>query len=68
VIPDGWISRPGRVSGSTIYYPLNTDPNAKGSYFIRVMPAGSIPVPGLGSGYWISVINGQPINSAIGGT
>ncbi|EOF8198473.1 VENN motif pre-toxin domain-containing protein, partial [Yersinia enterocolitica] len=68
VIPEGWISKPGRTPGSIIYYPPNTDPSSQGSSFIRVMPSGSTPVPGLENGYWISVKNGQPINPATGGT
>ncbi|MBH3414718.1 hypothetical protein I5P85_28450 [Pseudomonas putida] len=68
VIPSGWVSRPGRSSGSTIYYPPGTDPSAPGSTYIRLMPSGSTPVPGLENGYWISVRNGQPINPATGGT
>ncbi|MDH1560084.1 DUF637 domain-containing protein [Pseudomonas sp. MDMC216] len=68
VIPSGWISRPGRAPGSTIYYPPGTDPSAPGSTYIRLMPSGSTPVPGLENGYWISVKNGQPINPATGGT
>ncbi|MCY1399168.1 hypothetical protein D9M71_142180 [compost metagenome] len=68
VIPAGWISRPGRTSGSTIYYPPGTDPSAPGGTYIRLMPSGSTPVPGLENGYWISVKNGQPINPATGGT
>jgi len=68
VIPSGWVSRPGRTEGSTIYYPPGTDPGKSGSTYIRVMPAGSTPVPGLENGYWISVKNGQPINPATGGT
>ncbi len=55
VIPQGWISKPGRVPGSTIYYPPNTDPAQRDSTHIRVMPPGSPPVPGLENGYWISV-------------
>ncbi|MGE6052167.1 VENN motif pre-toxin domain-containing protein [Klebsiella variicola subsp. variicola] len=68
VIPQGWVSKPGRTPGSTIYYPPNTDPGSPGSTYIRVMPSGSTPVPGLENGYWISVKNGQPINPATGGT
>ncbi len=68
VIPQGWISKPGRTSGSTIYYPPNTDPSSPGSSYIRVMPPGSTPVTGLENGYWISVKNGQPTNPATGGT
>ncbi|WP_429540193.1 DUF637 domain-containing protein [Pseudomonas fluorescens] len=68
VIPSNWESRPGRTSGSTIYYPPGTDPTAPGSTYIRLMPSGSTPVPGLENGYWISVKNGQPINPATGGT
>lgn len=68
VIPQGWVSRPGRAPGSTIYYPPNTDPSSPGSTYIRVMPPGSTPVPGLENGYWISVKNGQPANPATGGT
>jgi filamentous hemagglutinin len=68
VIPDGWLSKPGRTPGSSIYYPPNTDPSNPGSTYIRVMPSGSTPVPGLENGYWISVKNGQPINPATGGT
>ena len=68
VILSGWISRPGRTPGSTIYYPPGTDPSASGSTFIRLMPPGSTPVPGLEYGYWISEKNGQPINPATGGT
>lgn len=52
----------------SIYFPLGTDPSAPGSTYIRLMPAGSTPVPGLENGYWISVKNGQPINPATGGT
>ncbi len=68
VIPQGWVGKPGRTPGSTIYYPPNTDPGSPGSSYIRVMPAGSTPVPGLENGYWISVKNGQPTNPATGGT
>ncbi|EKM3984889.1 hypothetical protein PUT37_005372, partial [Salmonella enterica] len=68
VIPQGWVSKPGRTPGSTIYYPPNTDPSSPGSTYIRVMPPGSTPVPGLENGYWISVKNGQPTNPATGGT
>ncbi|WP_333501872.1 hypothetical protein [Kluyvera genomosp. 2] len=68
VIPQGWVSKPGRTPGSTIYYPPNTDPGSPGSSYIRVMPPGSTPVPGLENGYWISVKNGQPTNPATGGT
>ncbi|MGY4494892.1 two-partner secretion domain-containing protein [Pseudomonas sp. TE3610] len=68
VIPSDWISRPGKTPGSTIYYPPGTEPSDKGSTYIRLMPAGSTPVPGLENGYWISVKNGQPINPATGGT
>ncbi|WP_271125273.1 VENN motif pre-toxin domain-containing protein [Dryocola boscaweniae] len=68
VIPQGWVSKPGRTPGSTIYYPPNTDPGSPGSTYIRVMPPGSTPVPGLENGYWISIKNGQPINPATGGT
>lgn len=68
VIPSGWVSRPGRSSGRTIYYPPGTDPSAPGSTYIRLMPSGSTPIPGLENGYWISVKNGQPINQATGGT
>lgn len=68
VIPQGWISKPGRTLGSTIYYPPNTNPGSPGSSYIRVMPPGATPVPGLENGYWISVKNGQPTNPATGGT
>ncbi len=68
VIPSGWVSRPGKTPGSTIYYSPGSDPSAPGSTYIRLMPAGSTPVPGLEHGYWISVKNGQPINPATGGT
>ncbi|MCP1476582.1 filamentous hemagglutinin [Pseudomonas sp. EB276 TE3739] len=68
VIPLTWTSKPGKTSGSTIYFPPGTDPSAPGSTYIRLMPAGSTPVPGLENGYWISVKNGQPINPATGGT
>lgn len=68
VIPSNWVSRPGRTPGSTIYYPPGTDPSAPGSTYIRLMPSGSTPVPGLENGYWISVKNGQPINPTTGGT
>ncbi|WP_370600366.1 DUF637 domain-containing protein [Pseudomonas nitroreducens] len=68
VIPAGWVSRPGRTEGSTIYFPAGTDPSKAGSTYIRVMPGGSTPVPGLENGYWISVKNGQPTNPATGGT
>lgn len=68
VIPKGWVSKLGRTPGSTIYYPPNTDPSNPGSTYIRVMPSGSTPVPGLENGYWIFVKNGQPINPATGGT
>lgn len=68
VIPSGWVSRPGKTPGSTIYYPPGSDPSAPGSTYIRLMPSGSTPVPGLENGYWISVKNGQPINPATGGT
>ncbi|WP_222571917.1 VENN motif pre-toxin domain-containing protein [Halomonas denitrificans] len=66
VIPAGWVSRPGKVSGSIIYYPPGTDPSARGSTHIRVMPPGSTSVPGLENGYWISVSKGQPINPSTG--
>jgi hypothetical protein len=66
VIPSGWVSQPGRVAGSTIYYPPGTDPSAQGSTYIRVMPPGSSPIPGLENGYWTSIVNGQPINPANG--
>lgn len=68
VIPQGWVSKPGRTPGSTIYYPPNTDPGSPGSSYIRVMPPGSTPVPGLENVYWISVKNGQPTNPATGGS
>ncbi|WP_285961287.1 DUF637 domain-containing protein [Pseudomonas tohonis] len=68
VVPSGWVSRPGRVPGSTIYYPPGTNPSDPGSTYIRLMPPGSTTVPGLQDGYWISVKNGQPINPATGGT
>lgn len=68
VIPADWISRPGKTPGSTIYYPPGSEPSAPGSTYIRLMPSGSTPVPGLENGYWISVKNGQPINPATGGT
>ncbi|MGY2262203.1 DUF637 domain-containing protein, partial [Pseudomonas sp. SDO55104_S430] len=68
VIPADWVSRPGKTPGSTIYYPLGSDPSAPGSTYIRLMPSGSTPVPGLENGYWISVKNGQPTNPATGGT
>lgn len=68
VIPSDWISRPGRTSGSTIFYPPGTDPGETGSTFIRVMPPGSTPVPGLEDGYWISTFKGQPIDPSTGGT
>ena len=68
VIPLTWTSKPGKTLGSTIYFPPGTDPSAPGSTYIRLMPAGSTPVPGLENGYWISVKNGQPINPATGGT
>ncbi|MCW2104141.1 UNVERIFIED_ORG: filamentous hemagglutinin [Rahnella aquatilis] len=68
VIPSDWVSKPGRVTGSIIYYPPGTDPSNPGSSYIRVMPPGSTPVPGLENGYWISVKNGQPTNPATGGT
>ncbi|MCQ4390098.1 hypothetical protein [Enterobacter roggenkampii] len=68
VIPKGWVSKLGRTPGSTIYYPPNTDPSNPGSTYIRVMPSGSTPIPGLENGYWIFVKNGQPINPATGGT
>jgi hypothetical protein len=62
VIPKNWVSKPGREAGSTIYYPPGTNPAAKGATFIRVMPPGRSPVPGLSeNGYWVSVKNGQPI-------
>lgn len=38
VIPEGWISKPGRTSGSTIFYPPDMDPSAQQSTYIRVMP------------------------------
>ncbi|RMT66108.1 hypothetical protein ALP43_02158 [Pseudomonas azotoformans] len=66
VIPPGWVSRPGKTPGSTIYYPPNTDPADKGSTHIRLMPPGSTPVPGLQDGYWIYTSKGQPINPATG--
>jgi filamentous hemagglutinin len=66
VIPSGWVSQPGRTPGSIIFYPPGTDPSAGGSTYIRVMPPGSTPVPGLENGYWTSVVNGQPINPANG--
>ncbi|MDR5815746.1 hemagglutinin repeat-containing protein, partial [Caballeronia sp. LZ033] len=68
IIPSSWESRDGRSPGSTIYYPPGTDPSAPGSTYIRVMPPGTTPVPGLQEGYWISVRDGQPINPATGGT
>jgi filamentous hemagglutinin len=68
VIPSDWVSRPGKTPGSTIYYPPGSDPSAPGSTYIRLMPSGSTPVPGLENGYWISVKNGQPINPSTGGT
>ncbi|MDR5835908.1 hypothetical protein [Caballeronia sp. LZ034LL] len=68
VIPSSWESRDGRSPGSTIYYPPGTVPSAPGSTYIRVMPPGTTPVPGLQEGYWISVRDGQPINPATGGT
>ena len=68
VIPSDWVSRPGKTPGSTIYYPSGSDPSAPGSTYIRLMPSGSTPVPGLENGYWISVKNGQPVNPATGGT
>ncbi|WP_186350707.1 DUF637 domain-containing protein [Pseudomonas fragi] len=68
VIPSDWVSRPGKTIGSTIYYPPGSDPSAPGSTYIRLMPSGSTPVPGLENGYWISVKNGQPVNPATGGT
>jgi filamentous hemagglutinin len=68
VIPSDWVSKPGRAPGSTIYCPPGTDPSASGSTYIRVMPPGSTPVPGLENGYWVSIQNGQPINPATGGT
>lgn len=68
VISQGWISKPVRVPGSTIYYPPNTDPAQRDSTHIRVMPPGSSLVSGLENGYWISVKNGQPTNPTIGGT
>jgi len=68
VIPQGWISKPGRVPGSTIYYPPNTEPTQRDSTHIRVMPPGASPVPGLENGYWISVKSGQPTNPPTGGT
>ncbi|WP_238145825.1 filamentous hemagglutinin N-terminal domain-containing protein [Burkholderia gladioli] len=66
VIPSDWVSRPGRTPGSIIYYPPGTDPSVAGSTYIRVMPPGHTPVPGLENGYWTSVVNGQPINPANG--
>lgn len=33
VIPQGWVSKPGRTPGSTIYYPPNTDPGSAGSSY-----------------------------------
>lgn len=44
VIPSSWVSQPGRVSGSIIFFPPGTDPSAKGSTYIRVMPPGATPV------------------------
>ncbi|MFY3135428.1 hemagglutinin repeat-containing protein [Achromobacter xylosoxidans] len=66
VIPKEWISQPGRVPGSTIYFPPGTDPSARGGTYIRVMPPGATSVPGLENGYWTLVIKGQPINPATG--
>ncbi|MFJ2456465.1 DUF637 domain-containing protein, partial [Pseudomonas protegens] len=66
VIPSGWVSRPGRTPGSTIYYPPGTNPSDKGSTHIRLMPPGSTPVPGLQDGYWIYTNKGQAINPATG--
>lgn len=66
VIPKEWISQPGRVPGSTIYFPPGTDPSAPGGTYIRVMPPGATSVPGLENGYWTLVIKGQPINPATG--
>jgi filamentous hemagglutinin len=66
VIPSGWISRPGRTEGSIIYYPPGTEPRAEGSTYIRVMPPGSTPIPGLEDGYWVSVKGGLPTNPATG--
>lgn len=67
VIPSDWVSKPGRTPGSTVYYPPGS-PITPGSTYIRVMPPGSTPVPGLENGYWVSIENGQPINPASGGT
>lgn len=68
VIPSGWVSRPGKTPGSTIFYPRGCTPSAPGSTYTRLMPSGSTPVPGLENCYWISVKNGQPINPVTGGT
>jgi len=68
VVPVDWVSRPGKTPGSMIYHPAGTDPSIQGSTYIRVMPPGSTPVPGLENGYWIYVRNGQPLNPATGGT
>lgn len=46
---------------------LVNNPSAPGSSYIRLMPPGSTPVPGLENGYWIFVKNGQPVNPATGG-
>ena len=64
VVPEGWVTTPGRVPGSVIYHPPET--GAGGPDSIRVMPPGSSPVPGLKGGYWIQKQNGQPINPATG--
>ncbi len=64
VIPPGWVSVPGRVDGSTVYYPPDSTPNGPDS--IRVMPPGSSPVPGLENGYWVEKINRQPIDPSTG--
>lgn len=64
VIPAGWVSRPGR-NGGEIYFPAGTDP-AKGEH-IRVMPAGSSPIPGYEYGYWRwQNSSKQPMNPATG--
>lgn len=65
-IPAGWTSKPGRESGSVIYYPPGTDP-ANGGESIRVMPAGASAVPELAAnGYWVWVRNRQPMDPSTG--
>ena len=65
VIPGNWVSKPGRVPGSEIFYPPGSDPST--GEHIRVMPPGSSAVPGNADGYW-QWINGnkQPIDPSTG--